>query len=169
MNRRQFIEYKLKLATKAASESGPGSLQSSEKAQLITELTDVKTNLDRLLRQYEKDFGEHFNLNNAGILTSTSLLTSTAASTPPMAPSSTTPPMPPSSINVSQSLPQLHEAQKAAPSNEAVVATNSYSKEQPQNPANDTSQTQSSVQSKVHAFTSKATPVVPRRTFPSNH
>jgi hypothetical protein len=58
INRKQFIEYKLKLATRASNEGGSGSLLPAEKASLIQELTEVKGNLDRLSRQFEKDFGE---------------------------------------------------------------------------------------------------------------
>lgn len=57
LNRKQFIEYKLKLASKVG---GAGDSSSAEKADLITELTEVKANLEKLTRQYEKSFGESF-------------------------------------------------------------------------------------------------------------
>lgn len=54
-NRKQFIEYKLKLATKVGDASS-----AAEKADLIAELTDVKANLDKLTRNYEKTFHESY-------------------------------------------------------------------------------------------------------------
>lgn len=66
VNRKQFIEYKLKLANRV--EGGASTLQPAEKASLIQELTEVKSSLDKLLRQYEKDFGEHFNGTGASIV-----------------------------------------------------------------------------------------------------
>ena len=58
VGRRQFIEYKLKLASKL--EGGGGGLSSSERAAFISELTDLQSNLDAFQRQYEKKYGEPF-------------------------------------------------------------------------------------------------------------
>jgi hypothetical protein len=57
LNRKQFIEYKLKLATRPGGES---NMTSAEKADLISELTEVKANLDKAIKQYEIAFGESF-------------------------------------------------------------------------------------------------------------
>jgi hypothetical protein len=58
LNRKQFLEYKLKLASRATGEAS--SMTSAEKADLISELTEVKTSLDRSIKQYENSFGESF-------------------------------------------------------------------------------------------------------------
>lgn len=87
-NRKQFIEYKLKLAGKVGDASSSG-----EKADLIAELTEVKNNLDKLTRSYEKTFHESFSTsvvpvgagagavgsNNAVTLEATTSLASPAA------------------------------------------------------------------------------------------
>jgi hypothetical protein len=58
LNRKQFIEYKLKLATRASGETS--TMTSAEKADLISELTEVKSNLERSIKHYETAFGESF-------------------------------------------------------------------------------------------------------------
>ena len=56
-HRKQFIEYKLKLAQKNGSD---GQSSSAEKADLIAELTEVKNNLEKLTRNYERTFHESY-------------------------------------------------------------------------------------------------------------
>lgn len=62
-SRKQFIEYKLKLATRVGSDgSGPGSsgVSPADRAALIAELTEVQANVEALVRQYERRFGEPY-------------------------------------------------------------------------------------------------------------
>lgn len=58
VSRKQYIEYKLKLASRIGGEGS--NLSASDRAQLITELTDIQTNVDSLCKQYERKFGESF-------------------------------------------------------------------------------------------------------------
>ena len=58
ISRKQYIEYKLKLASRIGGEGS--NLSASDRAQLITELTDIQSNVDSLCKQYEKKFGESF-------------------------------------------------------------------------------------------------------------
>jgi hypothetical protein len=51
LSRKQFIEYKLKLTRDTST---------SEKADLISELTEVKANLERLMKDYERRFNESY-------------------------------------------------------------------------------------------------------------
>ncbi len=59
LNRKQFIEYKLKLASRIGGE-GSNGLSSADKALLITELTEIQQNLDLQIKRYEKKYGEPF-------------------------------------------------------------------------------------------------------------
>ncbi len=58
INRKQYIEYKLKLASRIGGEGS--NLSSSDRAQLISELTDIQNSADQLVRQYEKKHGESY-------------------------------------------------------------------------------------------------------------
>ncbi len=151
LNRKQFIEYKLKLATKASTDSAPGSLQSSEKAQLITELTEVKSNLEKLLRQYEKDFGEHFNVGNiASAVSTTSAVVQPVAME--QAKANTIVAMASTTTNPVVS----NTPQKSNPvTNIAVPSDSTTTQDQPP-------QINATVQSRVNAFASKA-PAVDNR------
>eukprot|EP00599_Poterioochromonas_sp_BG-1_P014104 CAMPEP_0173162616 /NCGR_PEP_ID=MMETSP1105-20130129/19414_1 /TAXON_ID=2985 /ORGANISM="Ochromonas sp., Strain BG-1" /LENGTH=211 /DNA_ID=CAMNT_0014082481 /DNA_START=214 /DNA_END=849 /DNA_ORIENTATION=+ len=60
-NRKQFLEYKIKLASRVNQE-GSSTMTSSEKAELISELTEVKTSLERSVKQYEMTFHEAFQM-----------------------------------------------------------------------------------------------------------
>ena len=59
INRKQFIEYKLKLASRLGAEGN--SMTQSERAALITELTEVQGNIDVMIKQYEKKYNESYN------------------------------------------------------------------------------------------------------------
>lgn len=62
-SRKQFIEYKLKLATRVGSDgssSSAGGVSAADRAALIAELTEVQANLEALVRQYERRFGEPY-------------------------------------------------------------------------------------------------------------
>lgn len=66
-NRKQFIEYKLKLASRSTGPAGSETniaAGNAEKASLIAELTEIKNNLERSTKQYEKSFGEGFHPSN---------------------------------------------------------------------------------------------------------
>ncbi len=64
-NRKQFIEYKLKLASRSSGDNTPANTAgNAEKASLIAELTEIKNNLERSMKQYEKSFGEMFHPSN---------------------------------------------------------------------------------------------------------
>lgn len=58
INRKQYIEYKLKLASRIGGEGS--NLSASDRAQLIGELTDIQNSADQLVRQYERQFGESY-------------------------------------------------------------------------------------------------------------
>jgi hypothetical protein len=71
LNRKQFLEYKLKLSARtmvtatagAAGDSNSGGSQSmstSERAELIAELSETKAQIERLAKHYEKAHGEPF-------------------------------------------------------------------------------------------------------------
>lgn len=62
-SRKQFIEYKLKLATRVGSDgssSSAGGVSAADRAALIAELTEVQANAEALVRQYERRFGEPY-------------------------------------------------------------------------------------------------------------
>lgn len=62
-SRKQFIEYKLKLATRVGSDgssTGTGGVSPADRAALIAELTEVQSNVEALVRQYERRFGEPY-------------------------------------------------------------------------------------------------------------
>lgn len=61
-NRKQFIEYKLKLATRASADgtSAAAGVSAADRAALIAELTEVQANSEALIRQYERRFGESY-------------------------------------------------------------------------------------------------------------
>ena len=48
------------------NQDGTSSMTSSEKADLISELTEVKANLDKSIKQYEHSFGETFHSGGGG-------------------------------------------------------------------------------------------------------
>ena len=68
INRKQFLEYKLKLSSRLTNENGGGTnnnnsnstINASERAALITELTEIHNNLEVLMNQYERRFGESY-------------------------------------------------------------------------------------------------------------
>jgi hypothetical protein len=65
ISRRQFLEYKLKLAARmdgsgAGSGTGAGALSSADRAAFITELTEIQAALDSSTKQYEKKYGESY-------------------------------------------------------------------------------------------------------------
>jgi len=57
----------------SSTTSGDNLTTTAEKATLIQELTDIKNNLDRSMKQYEKTFGEVFQPTNT--ITSTTGMT----------------------------------------------------------------------------------------------
>jgi hypothetical protein len=62
-NRKQFIEYKLKLATRVGPDGTSSvtvGITPADRAALIAELTEVQNNTDALIRQYERRFGESY-------------------------------------------------------------------------------------------------------------
>ncbi len=58
ISRKQYIEYKLKLASRIGGEGS--NLSAADRAQLITELTELQSNADQLVRQFEKKYGESY-------------------------------------------------------------------------------------------------------------
>jgi hypothetical protein len=128
----------------------PGSLQSSEKAQLITELTDVKTNLERLLRQYEKDFGEHFS-----VTTNVSGVTLPLQDMRQISNSATSPAV--------QSPAPSNGPPKVSTSIDPVSTTNESPFLQ-----QDVSISTSTVQNRISSLGSKTATVSQRRNFPSH-
>jgi hypothetical protein len=61
-SRKQFIEYKLKLATRTGPDgtSVTTGVSPADRAALIAELTEVQANSEALIRQYERRFGEAY-------------------------------------------------------------------------------------------------------------
>lgn len=65
INRKQFLEYKLKLSSRlttdnAGANNNNSTISASERAALITELTEIHNNLEVLMNQYERRFGESY-------------------------------------------------------------------------------------------------------------
>ena len=58
LSRKQFIEYKLKLASRLGGDGA--TMSSGERASLITELTEIQTSMDQAVKLYEKKYGESF-------------------------------------------------------------------------------------------------------------
>ena len=58
ISRKQFIEYKLKLASRLGGDGG--SLTPAERATLITELTEIQASMDQATKLYEKKYGESY-------------------------------------------------------------------------------------------------------------
>lgn len=61
-SRKQFIEYKLKLATRVGADgsSVATGVSPADRAALIAELTEVQANMEALIRQYERRFNEAY-------------------------------------------------------------------------------------------------------------
>ena len=65
INRKQFLEYKLKLSSRLTTDNSGANnnnstISASERAALITELTEIHNNLEVLMNQYERRFGESY-------------------------------------------------------------------------------------------------------------
>eukprot|EP01037_Dinobryon_pediforme_P018491 gene18491-18768_t len=60
ISRRQFLEYKLKLAARLDGSSSASGLSPADKAAFITELTEISSLLDASTKQYEKKYGESY-------------------------------------------------------------------------------------------------------------
>lgn len=61
LNRKQFLEYKLKLANRASVADGSGAAgATAERADQIAELSEVKTQLEKLIKVYERTHNETF-------------------------------------------------------------------------------------------------------------
>jgi len=65
INRKQFLEYKLKLSSRLTTDNSGANnnnstISASERAALITELTEIHNNLEILMNQYERRFGESY-------------------------------------------------------------------------------------------------------------
>lgn len=65
INRKQFLEYKLKLSSRLTTDNSGANnnnstISASERAALITELTEIHNNLEVLMSQYERRFGESY-------------------------------------------------------------------------------------------------------------
>jgi hypothetical protein len=61
-HRKQFLEYKMKLASNhhPGGNAGTGGMSVAEKAEIIAELTEVKAQLEKLSRNYERMFHEPY-------------------------------------------------------------------------------------------------------------
>ena len=61
-SRKQFIEYKLKLATRTGADGGGlnSGVSAADRQALAAELVEVQSSSDALIRQYEKRFGESY-------------------------------------------------------------------------------------------------------------
>lgn len=61
-HRKQFLEYKMKLASNhhPGGNAGAGGVSVAEKAEIIAELTEVKAQLEKLSRNYERMFHESY-------------------------------------------------------------------------------------------------------------
>lgn len=65
INRKQFLEYKLKLSSRLTTDNSGtnnnnSTISASERAALITELTEIHNNLEVLMNQFERRFGESY-------------------------------------------------------------------------------------------------------------
>jgi len=63
ISRRQFLEYKLKLASRmdgSSSTSSSSGLSAADRAAFITELTEIQASLDASTKHYEKKYGESY-------------------------------------------------------------------------------------------------------------
>lgn len=61
-----------------------GSISTSERASLISELTEIQSNIDLLMHQYERRFGEHYNKMNPNTTTSTATSSDRVVVHPPV-------------------------------------------------------------------------------------
>ena len=71
INRKQFLEYKLKLSSRlthndnypsgtTTTNNNNSTISAAERAALITELTEIQNNIEVLMVQYERKFGESY-------------------------------------------------------------------------------------------------------------
>ena len=61
ITRKQYIEYKLKHIQKVSSEDASARAEAlAAKPALLTELSDLKINIDAAVREYEQTYGERF-------------------------------------------------------------------------------------------------------------
>lgn len=65
INRKQFIEYKLKLASRISNNGdtvGSGNtISPADRALMITELTELQGSIDSAIKTYERKYNESFN------------------------------------------------------------------------------------------------------------
>ena len=81
INRKQFLEYKLKLSSRlthndnnpagtTTTNNNNSTISAAERAALITELTEIQNNIEVLMVQYERKFGESYTKLTATTATS---------------------------------------------------------------------------------------------------
>ena len=60
LSRKQYVEYKLKLAQRPGATSGSDALSQAGRAELSQELQELANSIDNATRQYEIRFSERF-------------------------------------------------------------------------------------------------------------